>query len=264
MDAGLFAGLARALLARQVDGGVEAELGAQQLANLAWAFSHAGPLPDGLGERLFASLGAAAAAVAAQFSAAELASVAWAFANAGHLDAGLFRALGAAASSRLRDFTDEELDNAEWAFSRAGQGSLAAALRRGRRRKANVTEPAASALATGGSGGKGAEGPGACGTIVVAGGGIGGAAAAVALQVRGLPMYSECVRYCHPRAGECPRGAVGGASAWRIWTMLSQLIGHLHTTPSARQGTNGSSATYEYEPCLVTYYASTSQDDVNL
>ena len=73
---------------------------------------------------------------------------------------------------RIQDFDEEELDNMEWAFARAGQKRVVKILQQ--RKKANgvgATLVAGPAVAV----------P-KCGQIVVAGGGIGGAAVAVALQ----------------------------------------------------------------------------------
>lgn len=163
----LFAGIAGALRDRRLLD----DLTATQMANVAWAFAKAGQVD----EQLFAALARSAQGRLRDFSASDLANVAWAFANAGTADAALFIALGKAAEPLLEAFTDEELDNTEWALSRAGQREIARDLRRRRPQRA-------------GSGAGSAVDTPKCGRIVIAGGGIGGAAVAVALQKRGFEV----------------------------------------------------------------------------
>lgn len=76
----------------------------------------------------------------------------------------------------MDDFNDEALDNAEWAFARAGQQNIVKHLRQ--RKKRSLSGSAAGPVA----------GASKCGRIVVAGGGIGGAAVAVALQSKGFDV----------------------------------------------------------------------------
>ena len=150
------------------------ELNAQQISNVAWAFAKA----DQSDARLFTALARSAEERAADFGAPDLASVAWAFANAGQLDARLFAALATAAEGFLDEFNEEELDNTEWAFDRAGQRAVVKQLRLRRKRATGVAAaPAGPSVDVSG-----------CGRIVVAGGGIGGAAAAVALQRKGFEV----------------------------------------------------------------------------
>lgn len=137
-----------------------------------WAFSKAGQ-PDA---QLFTALARSAERRAGDFSAPDLANVAWSFANADQVDAQLFASLARSAGQLLDEFDDEELDNAEWAFVRAGQQNIVKHLRQ--RRKRNLSGAAVRPLAD-------ASG---CGRIVVAGGGIGGAAVAVALQSKGFDV----------------------------------------------------------------------------
>lgn len=169
LDAKLFASLARSFIGRPLD-----DLTAPQIAKAAWGFAKA----DQLDGPLFTALARSAEQRLSDFSAQDLADIAWAFANAGQLDAKLFASLARSAEQLLDNFTDEALDNAEWAFARAGQQKIVKRLRQRKKR----TMGAAAALA----------GPSAdaskCGRIVVAGGGIGGAAVAVALQSRGFDV----------------------------------------------------------------------------
>ena len=109
----------------------------------------------------------AAEATVADFTAADLANVAWAFANANQMDPP-FPGLANRAENFLDDFNDEELDNAEWAFARAGMHRIVKRLKQNRKR---AIEDSAAAKAE-----VGEVDVSGCGTIVVAGGGIGGAA----------------------------------------------------------------------------------------
>ena len=163
-------------VARTIEGQDREDLTAPLIANIAWAFARAGQLD----EALFATLSRSAERRVGELSAQQLASVAWAFANAGQLDERLFASLAKVAERMLDDFDEEELDNLEWAFVRAGQQKIVQRLRQRRRRTAGT---AAAALA--------AAGPvdvSGCGRIIIAGGGIGGAAAAVALQAKGFDV----------------------------------------------------------------------------
>jgi 2-polyprenyl-6-methoxyphenol hydroxylase-like FAD-dependent oxidoreductase len=161
------------------------ELSAPHIANVAWAFSTA-TLSDAspTTAQLFAALSRSVVARAVDFRASEVATVAWAFANAGHLDARLFSTLAKVAEGAIDELNDEDLDNASWAFSRAGgQPRLVKALRLRRKRASVGTSGAATdALMEAGASTELAK----CGRIVVAGGGIGGAAVALALQRAGF------------------------------------------------------------------------------
>ena len=175
----------------------------------------------------FASVSEALARAAARAcvgsSAAELAATAWTFADAGALRSeahrDLFRALGARVSAILdapsgldandgASFGDEELDNLEWAFSKAGNpGNVLRRVKHARNTRvssfrsndafpnashAGAGDPSANdALASvqNGTRRRCVENENAsCGTIVVSGGGIGGAAAALALQREGFDV----------------------------------------------------------------------------
>ena len=96
------------------------------------------------------------------------------------MDPTLFQSLANRAENFLDDFNDEELDNAEWAFARAGMHRIVKRLKQNRKR---AVEDAAAAKAE-----VGEVDVSGCGTIVVAGGGIGGAACAVSLQKRGFDV----------------------------------------------------------------------------
>jgi 2-polyprenyl-6-methoxyphenol hydroxylase-like FAD-dependent oxidoreductase len=168
-DASFFAAAAQAIASRRLD-----DLSAPQISNIAWAFAKA-ELGDQLDGLLFQALARTAERRAADLSSLDLANVAWAFANASQFDAQLFKALARAAEKLLDEFTEEALDNAEWAFARAGQQKIVRSLRERRKRTgAALTGPAVDVSG--------------CGRIVVAGGGIGGAALAVALQRKGFDV----------------------------------------------------------------------------
>lgn len=168
-DASLFAAMAQAIASRRLD-----DLSTLHISNIAWAFAKA-ELGDRLDGPLFRELARAAERRAADLSAVDLANLAWAFSNAGQFDAQLFKALACAAEKLLDEFTEEALDNAEWAFVRAGQQKIVRSLRERRKRTgAALTGPAVDVSG--------------CGRIVVAGGGIGGAAVAVALQRKGFDV----------------------------------------------------------------------------
>ena len=178
-DQSLFAAVARRF--RESGAMNDGQLSAQFIANVAWAFSkasEAGKLEQATAEELFADLATAAEASVGDFTAADLANVAWAFANANQMDPTLFQSLANRADNFLDDFNDEELDNAEWAFARAGMHRIVKRLKQNRKR---AVEDAAALKAE-----VGEVDVSGCGTIVVAGGGIGGAACAVALQKRGF------------------------------------------------------------------------------
>lgn len=164
-DAKMFCALARAI-ERCVD-----NFDASHIANAAWAFAKVGHLD----EQLFLSLAKAAEGRASDFNAQDLANTAWAFANAGQLDVQLFAALARAAEQCVGDFNDEELDNTAWAFAKAGQQSIAKRLRS--RNEGDVVAVSTAPVDVS-----------KCGRIVIAGGGIGGAAVAVALQSKGFDV----------------------------------------------------------------------------
>jgi 2-polyprenyl-6-methoxyphenol hydroxylase-like FAD-dependent oxidoreductase len=168
-DVPLFAAVAQAIATRRLD-----ELSAPHIANIAWAVAKA-ELGEELNGPLFRALARSAERRVADLNAADLANVAWAFSNAGQFDSQLFTALARAAEKLLGDFTEEALDNAEWAFGRAGQQKIVRSLRQRRKRSgASLAGPDVDVSK--------------CGRIVVAGGGIGGAAVAVALQRKGFEV----------------------------------------------------------------------------
>ena len=175
-NATLFHAIARLMASRQLD-----DLQAKHIANIAWSMAKA----DQLGllgkpaRPLFEALAKSAQQRARDFSAQDLANIAWAFANAGQIDGRLFSALASAAEEALHDFSEEDLDNAEWAFLRAGEQEVVKAIRQRRKREMGGADGVSADTAIDAA---------ACGRIVVAGGGIGGAAAAVALQSKGFDV----------------------------------------------------------------------------
>ena len=171
-DTSLFTAVGASIKARKLD-----DLDAPNIANLAWAFSKAGQFD----EELFAGLARSAEGLAEDFNAQDMANVAWTFANAGHLDDALFSKLAKISLQRFDDFNDDELDNLEWSFATARQNKAAERLKQKRRKAA---AGAAAAL----EGNAADVDVSSCGRIVVAGGGIGGAAVAVALQRKGFDV----------------------------------------------------------------------------
>ena len=165
----MFAAMGRSILQHRLDG-----LDAPNIANIAWAFDKAGQLD----ERLAAGLAKVAEQRVADFGSQDLAKVAWTFANAGRIDARLFAALAWAVEQRLDDFGDDEIEDLEWSMSQAEQQKVVKLLRQRRRDAAGAV---AAYMA-------GSVDVSKCGRIIVAGGGIGGAAAAVALQSRGFEV----------------------------------------------------------------------------
>ncbi|CAE7801610.1 auaG [Symbiodinium sp. CCMP2592] len=152
------------------------DLTAPHVANIAWAFAKADVKLD---VPLFSALARSASQRVGDFTTQETSILAWVFASANQLDPGLFASLASSVLSSLDDFDEEELDNMEWAFARAGQRKVVKTLQN---RKTKTTS-SSGVLASLGS----FEKP-SCGQIVVAGGGIGGAAVAVALQSRGFEV----------------------------------------------------------------------------
>lgn len=165
-DAKLFKNMEQAIIK-----GKMGDVTASHIAKFAWAFAKIGHKS----QTLFTALVRWAEAHTDDFSATELATVAWALANADQLCETLFAALAKTAENFIEEFTEEELDNVEWAMGRAGQQKICSSLRR-QRRKCN-----ASAILDSNVGGS-------CGRILVAGGGIGGAALAVALEKHGFDV----------------------------------------------------------------------------
>jgi len=166
-DAQLFAALARAAERRLED------FSAQNLANIAWAFAKAGQQDA----KLFTALARTAEGRLEDFGAEDLANIAWAFANAGNLDTQLFVALARSVERYIDDLKDEDLDNTAWAFATAGQKGIAKRLRQRMGEADSVTMSLTASPDTS-----------KCGRIVIAGGGIGGAAVAVALQSKGFDV----------------------------------------------------------------------------
>eukprot|EP00802_Teleaulax_amphioxeia_P003133 Tamp_03136.p1 GENE.Tamp_03136~~Tamp_03136.p1 ORF type:complete len:1171 (+),score=340.99 Tamp_03136:337-3513(+) len=169
LDADFFAAVSRAIKERRVE-----DLDAPQIANLAWAFAKANQLDKSLFTRLAQSVQERVADLSAQ----DLAKIAWAFANAGYLEDALFGGLARTAEQMVDELDEEDLDNTEWAFVKAGQQHMVKLLRK-RRKRSNL---AAASLASA------SVDVSKCGRIVVAGGGIGGAALAVALQNKGFDV----------------------------------------------------------------------------
>eukprot|EP00928_Gymnodinium_smaydae_P038278 TRINITY_DN26430_c0_g1_i1.p1 TRINITY_DN26430_c0_g1~~TRINITY_DN26430_c0_g1_i1.p1 ORF type:complete len:1082 (+),score=131.33 TRINITY_DN26430_c0_g1_i1:283-3246(+) len=167
-DDKLFSALAKSIQLRL------GSFNAQLLANTAWAFAKS----DHSNAQLFEALARAAEQLLSDFDAPDLANTAWAFANAGQMDAQLFKALARSAERCIGDFTDEDLDNTAWAFAKAGLQGIAKRLRQ---KKTNQGDASSSAPLAPADVSK-------CGCIVVAGGGIGGAAIAVALQKKGFKV----------------------------------------------------------------------------
>lgn len=166
-DEDLFAAIAKSVTDQKLD-----DLSTAHIANIAWAFAKAGQLDT----TLFAKLARSAEQRVADFSAQDLSNIAWAFANAGQLDPQLFEALARAAVKFLDEFNEEELDNTEWAFVRAGQQRIVKGLRQRRKRTAGAAAVLANSVVD----------VSKCGRIIIAGGGIGGSAVAVALQNKGF------------------------------------------------------------------------------
>lgn len=169
-DAGLFTAVGACIKTQRLD-----DLDAPNMANLAWSFSKAGQFD----KELFAGLARSAERLAGDFSAKDLANVAWTFANAGHLDDSLFATLAKVALQRFGDFDDDELDNLEWAFATARQNKTVERIKQRRKRSSDSSAEAGAGVDVDVS---------KCGRIVVAGGGIGGGAVAVALQKKGFDV----------------------------------------------------------------------------
>ena len=169
LEAAFFAAVSQSIKTRGVE-----DLDAPQIANLAWAFAKAGQVDTSLFTRLARSVQERVGDVGAQ----DLGKIAWAFANAGYLDEGLFSSLAQTAEELVSQLEEEDLDNTEWAFAKAGQQRIVKLLRQRRKRSSIAAASLASASAD----------VSKCGRIVVAGGGIGGAAVAVALQSKGFDV----------------------------------------------------------------------------
>ena len=150
------------------------ELDASAIANIAWAFDKVGQLDT----KLSTALARTAQQCIGDFGAQDLSKVAWTFANVGQVDAQLFAALAWSAEEHFDEFGDEDIDNLEWAFTKCGgQNKIVKRLRQRKKATGGDTKDASSDVDTS-----------ACGRIVVAGGGIGGAALAVALQRKGFDV----------------------------------------------------------------------------
>ena len=166
----LFVAMARAISAASLDA-----LSVTHIANVAWSFSKA----EMLDARLSVALARSVQQRVGDMSSGDLSNIAWALANARSMDPQLFAALAARAEQMLDEFADEALDNAEYAFTQAGPAcTKVVKLLRLRRRRAAI----------GGGGGDEAVDVSQCGRSVVAGGGIAGAALAVALQNKGFDV----------------------------------------------------------------------------
>ena len=167
-DAQLLEAVKVSLLKSRLD-----DLDAPNIANLAWTYDKAGKLDD----KLVSSLAKAATKRVNEFTATDITNVAWTFANAGKVDDNLFSAMAKAVERIMDDFGEEDLDNLEWAFQKANQTTIVKQLKQQRRMAlANNDEYDANVDVS------------ECGRIIVAGGGIGGAALAVSLQKKGFDV----------------------------------------------------------------------------
>ena len=163
----LFGALANAISGQSLDA-----LSVTHIANVAWSFAKA----EQLDARLSVALARSVQQRVGDMSAGDVANIAWALANARSMDPKLFAALAARAELLLDEFSDEALDNAEYAFGQAGPPCARIVKQLRQRRK--------QAAARGDGGGD--VDVSQCGRIVIAGGGIAGAALAVALQNKGF------------------------------------------------------------------------------
>ena len=115
------------LVQHTVRAAMKGELGARQLANVAYGVARSGigkslafatvGHPDA---ELFTVLARAAEQRIRDFSPQNLANTAWAFATLGLSDAQLFTVLVRAAEHRIRDFNAQNLTNTAWAFATLG------------------------------------------------------------------------------------------------------------------------------------------------
>ena len=149
------------------------DLDAPNIANLAWTYDKAGKLDD----NLVSSLARAAVKRVNEFTATDITNVAWTFANAGKVDDELFSSMAKAVERIMDDFGEEDLDNLEWAFQKANQTAVVKQLKQ-QRRMSSATNDVYDANVD----------VSECGRIIVAGGGIGGAALAVSLQKKGFDV----------------------------------------------------------------------------
>ena len=164
----LFGAMAKAISTQSLDA-----LSVTHIANVAWSFAKA----EQLDSRLSVALARSVQQRVGDMAAGDVANIAWALANARSVDPKLFGALAARAELLLDEFGDEALDNAEYAFAQAGPScARVVKLLRQRRKRA----------AARGDGGD--VDVSQCGRIVIAGGGIGGSALAVALQNKGFDV----------------------------------------------------------------------------
>ena len=165
-DAKLFVAARKSILDHRLN-----DLDAPNIANIVWTFDQASQLS----EALFVALASAAEHQADNFNAQDLVNVAWTFANSGQVNDALFTALARSVKRLMDEFSDEELNNLEWAFTTAGQQSVVKHLKQQRHGANNENHGPPVDVSK-------------CGRVIIAGGGIGGAAAAVALQSKGFDV----------------------------------------------------------------------------
>ena len=168
-DDKLFKSVRKSIVDRRLD-----DLDAPNIANIAWTFDKANQLDPVLAQ----SLARAAERRVNEFTPQDLANVAWTFANAGQTDEKLFSALANTAERLMDNFGEEELDNLEWAFTKAGQQVFVKSLKKQKKSFDDDSSYTSNCDVD----------VSKCGRIIVAGGGIGGAAAAVALQNKGFDV----------------------------------------------------------------------------
>ena len=167
-DVSLLEAVRRSLLTTRL---VE-DIDAANIANLLWSFQKA----QKLDEELVTAMANAAEKRVLKFSTTDLTNVAWNFANADKVPEKLFAALARAVEQKIHEFGEEDLDNLEYAFTKADQMSIVKQLKNQRKNGSNEYEYDANVDVS------------KCGKIIVAGGGIGGAALAVSLQKKGFEV----------------------------------------------------------------------------
>ena len=104
-----------------VDAAVAREIGARELANVAYGAALAFAMVGQPDAPLFTALTREAERRVRDFNPQNLANTAWAFATLGQPDAPLFTALAREAERRVHDFKTQELANTAWAFATQGR-----------------------------------------------------------------------------------------------------------------------------------------------
>ena len=97
-----------------------AEIGARELANIAYGAASAFAKVSHSDVQLFTTLAREAERHIGDFNPQELANTAWAFAKVGLLDAQLFKVLAREAERRVGDFKPQELANTAQGFATLG------------------------------------------------------------------------------------------------------------------------------------------------